>query len=160
MDNSADRSAPTCYCPSAQPDWEGGVVLGVVLGTAQAPRLGHLEVLEPVTDELMALAGPVAPTEVFRIAAPCLGTECTHFDGKDCRLVQRLVTLLPPVIEVLLSCALRPSCRWWQQRGRAACLRCPQVVTDSNYAEMGRIATPGNGASTPRIPADATSDRA
>jgi hypothetical protein len=141
MENGADRLATTPYCPSAQPDWEGGMVLGVVLGTAESPRLAHLEVLQPVTDELMALASPVSPTEVFRIAAPCLGSGCTHFDGTDCRLVQRLVTLLPPVVEVLPPCSLRPSCRWWRQEGKAACLRCPQVVTDSNAAEMGLIAT-------------------
>jgi hypothetical protein len=142
MENSADRSASTTFCPSAQPDWEGAMVLGVVLGTAEAPRLAHLEVLQPVTDEMMALAGPVSPTEVFRIAAPCLGSGCTHFDGTDCRLVRRLVTLLPVVAEMPPPCALRPSCRWWRQEGKAACLRCPQVVTDSNAAEMERIATP------------------
>jgi hypothetical protein len=142
MENSTDRSASTLYCPSAQPDWEGGVVLGVVLGTAEAPRLAHLEVLPPVTDELMTLAGPVSPTEVYRIAAPCLGSGCTHFDGTDCRLAQRIVTLLPPVVEAPPPCALRPSCRWWHQEGRAACLRCPQVVTDSNAADMGLIAMP------------------
>jgi len=118
------------------------VVLGVVLGTAEAPRLAHLEVLPPVTDELMTLAGPVSPTEVYRIAAPCLGSGCTHFDGTDCRLAQRIVTLLPPVVEAPPPCALRPSCRWWHQEGRAACLRCPQVVTDSNAADMGLIAMP------------------
>jgi hypothetical protein len=77
MENGVDRSATTPFCPSAQPDWEGGMILGVVLGTAEAPRLAHLEMLQPVTDELMALAGPVSPTEVFRIAAPCLGSGCT-----------------------------------------------------------------------------------
>jgi hypothetical protein len=150
MANDADREAAPPFCPSAQPDWEGSVVLGVVLGTAEAPRLEHLEVLRPVTDELMALARPVAPTEVFRIAAPCVGSRCTHFDGTDCRLVQRLVTLLPPVVEALPPCTLRPSCRWWQQEGKAACLRCPQVVTDSNSADMERIAQPGPGATADR----------
>lgn len=142
MGNDADREAPPPFCPSAQPDWEGSVVLGVVLGTAEAPRLAHLEVLQPVTEDLMALARPVTPTEVFRIAAPCAGRGCIHFDGADCRLVERLVTLLPPVVEALPPCALRPSCRWWQQEGKAACLRCPQVVTDSNAADMQRIASP------------------
>lgn len=158
MENNADRQVPPPSCPSAQPDWEGSVVLGVVLGTSESPRLAHLEVLQPVTVELMALAYPVEPTEVFRIAAPCLGTGCTHFNGTDCRLVQRLVTLLPPVVEALPTCSLRPSCRWWQQEGKAACLRCPQVVTDSNSADMGRIAMLAAGPSPGITSAPATSD--
>lgn len=160
MENNADHSARTPYCPSAQPDWEGAVVLGVVLGTAEAPRLAHLEVLQPVTDELMALAGPVTPTEIFRIAAPCLGIGCGHFDGTDCRLVQRLVTLLPSVTEALPPCLLRPFCRWWRQEGKSACLRCPQVVTDSNAAEMEQIATPGHEPSPYILAGPATFDRA
>ncbi len=116
------------------------MVLGVVLGTAENPRLVHLDVLQPVTDELMALSAPVTPTEVFRIAAPCVGSGCKHFDGAECRLVRRLVTALPTVSEAVPPCPLRPACRWWQQEGKAACLRCPQVVTDSNYPDMGVIA--------------------
>jgi hypothetical protein len=116
------------------------VVLGVVLGTAEKPRLVPLEVLQPVTAELMALSAPVTPTEVFRVAAPCVGRGCKHFDGADCRLVQRLVALLPPVAEAAPPCPLRPACRWWHQEGRAACLRCPQVVTDSNHPNMAKIA--------------------
>jgi hypothetical protein len=53
-----------------------------------------------------------------------------HFDGHDCRLATRLVQLLPAVVDRLPPCHVRPDCRWWQQEGKAACLRCPQVVTD------------------------------
>jgi hypothetical protein len=140
MENRTIRQPGRPYCPSAQPDWEASVVLGVVLGTADRPRLVHLEVLQPVTEELMALSRPVTPTEVFRIAAPCIANGCKHFDGADCRLANRLAKLLPPVTESLPPCSLRPACRWWQQEGKAACLRCPQVVTDSNYPEMNLIA--------------------
>ena len=30
----------------------------------------------------------------------------------------------------LPACQLRPDCRWWKQEGKAACMRCPLVMTD------------------------------
>jgi len=119
-------------CPSAQPDWEGSKVIGVVGGTADAPEVAYLAEPQPVTDELLALARPVTPTEVFRIAAPCAGTGCKHFSEEQskCKLVEKTVRWAQVVVEKLPACSIRPDCRWWQQEGRAACMRCPQVVTD------------------------------
>lgn len=129
--SNISTSKTQSLCPSAQPDWENSVVLGVVSGTVEEPRLAYLIEPQPVTDELLALTKPVLPTEVLRFAAPCAGIACKHFDGTNCRLVARTVQLLPKVVDVLPACRLRPKCRWWQQEGKAACLRCPQVVTDS-----------------------------
>jgi hypothetical protein len=131
MGRDAD-GAPAPLCPSAQPEMAGAVVLGVVGGTVDDPRLAYLDEPRPVTDEVLALAGPVEPTEVFRIAAPCAGGACRHFDGSSCRLAARTVQLLPIVVDVLPACRIRPECRWWLQEGKAACLRCPQVVTESH----------------------------
>ena len=129
MSERSSMPAPV-LCPSAPPEWEGSVAFGIVGGTVDAPRVGWLTEPLLVTDELLAQAAPVLPTEVFRFAAPCAGHQCSHFDGAECRLVSRTVQLLPPVVDVLPPCSLRPSCRWWQQEGRAACVRCPQVITD------------------------------
>jgi hypothetical protein len=130
MKNNECPEAPT-LCPSARPDMKDSVVFGVVGGTAERPRLAYLTEPRPVTDEVFALSGPVAPTQIFRIAAPCAGHACRHFDGSDCRLATRIVQLLPPVVDGLPPCQLRPDCRWWQQEGKAACLRCPLIVTDT-----------------------------
>jgi hypothetical protein len=130
MQNEAPPGTPP-RCPSAQPHLEGSTVLGVVGGTPDRPRLAYLAEPRPVTDEILALAGPAPPAAIFRFGAPCAGHACRHFDGTNCRLAERVVRLLPPVVEVLPPCHLRPECRWWQQEGKAACLRCPQVVTDS-----------------------------
>lgn len=119
-------------CPSAQPDWPGSILIGVVGGTAGDPRVSNLVTSLPVTSEVLDLAGPVAPTEVFRFAAPCLCKGCAHFQEEDCTLVERVVGLLPPVTSALPHCDIRPDCRWWQQEGAAACRRCPQMVT-KNY---------------------------
>ena len=119
------------FCPSSQPGQEGAFAFGVVGGTVGERRVGYLEGRVPVSDELLAMAAPVKPTEVFRFGAPCSGSRCSHFDGHDCRLVTKLVQLMPPVSKALPACQLRPECRWWKQEGKAACYRCPAIVTDS-----------------------------
>ena len=116
-------------CPSAQPEMLGSVVFGVASGTAEAPRVAYLDRPVPVTPDVLALAKTVSPNEVFRIAAPCAGRACLHFDGSSCGLVTKIVQLVQPVVAGVPPCVLRPECRWWQQEGKAACLRCPQVVT-------------------------------
>lgn len=120
-------------CPSAQPEMEGSVVFGVIAGTVEEPRLSHLVEPQPVTKELLNLSEPVKPTEVFRFAAPCASKQCQHFDGSNCRLATKIVQLMPEVAAQLPPCRLRPACRWWQQEGKAACIRCPQIVSESYY---------------------------
>jgi hypothetical protein len=109
----------------------GSQVFGIVGGSAEEPRVGYLTEPLPVTREVLALAQPVRSGEVFRIAAPCAGHGCQHFDGSRCRLVQRIVRSLPVVVDELPPCALRPACLWFHQEGRAACQRCPQVVSET-----------------------------
>jgi len=43
--------------------------------------------------------------------------------------------MLPEVVDSLPVCTIRPQCRWFRQEGRAACLRCPQIVTGSYEAD-------------------------
>ncbi|NJR64382.1 MAG: nitrogen fixation protein [Leptolyngbyaceae cyanobacterium CRU_2_3] len=126
---TAEETAP--LCPSAQPEMAESVIFGVIKGTLAEPRLTHLAKPRPVTDELLRLASPVKPTEVFRFAAPCANNSCQHFDGSNCRLAKRIVDLLPAVETILPPCQIRSSCRWWQQEGKTACLRCPQIVTET-----------------------------
>jgi hypothetical protein len=150
MNNEILPTSPR-LCPSAQPHQEGSTLLGVVGGTAEQPRIAYLATPRPATEEVLALAGPVAPTAVFRFGAPCAGHACRHFDGTDCRLATRIVQLLPPVVDGLPACHLRPDCLWWQQEGKAACLRCPLIVTDiRNPSElMQQAADPDARAESP-----------
>jgi hypothetical protein len=131
-------------CPSAQPEMEGAVVFGVVGGTADEPWVRYLTERLPATPEVLALTGTAAPAEVYRFGAPCAGGGCRHFDGASCRLATKLVQLTPVASTALPACALRPDCRWWRQEGKAACMRCPVVVT-VNYDpsdELRRAADP------------------
>jgi hypothetical protein len=118
-------------CPSARPDMPGTTVFGVIQGSIGQPRVAFLDQAVPATQELLALSGPVEPTEVFRFAAPCAGNACRHFDGADCSLATRIVQRLPTAVIDPPDCAIRPACRWWLQEGIEACLRCPLVVTES-----------------------------
>lgn len=131
---SADSQAPVPLCPSAQADWKQSVVIGVVSGTVDAPRVIPLPEPLPVTPDLLARVAPVTSGEVFRAAAPCLSAGCIHFKDKRCTLVERVIQALPEVTEELPNCRIRESCRWWRQEGSSACRRCPQVVTDSPFS--------------------------
>lgn len=112
----------------------GARVFGVRRSGPDGPRTGYLDRAVEATPEVLALAGPVPATQVLRMAATCEESCCSHFDGTDCRLARRIVALLPPVVTVLPRCAIRNECRWFAQEGRAACLRCPQVVTEMGDA--------------------------
>jgi hypothetical protein len=131
-------------CPSARADWEGSQIFGVVGGSTSAPKVTYLTETQSPLENIAKLSGKVTPEEVFRIAAPCAEKGCQHFDGADCRLVTRVVKKLATVAENLPPCAIRRECRWWQQEGRDACMRCPQVITDNYHPSelMVAISTP------------------
>ena len=146
----AAEAANRIQCPSARPEMPHSAAFGVVLGSVEQPRVAYMEQTLPVTAELLALAGPVAPTEVFRFAAPCAGRACQHFDGTNCRLATRIVERLPTAVNRLPECAIRPACRWWLQEGEEACFRCPLVATESFGA--AEIAEPLRIAADPTTP--------
>jgi hypothetical protein len=85
----------------------------------------------PASAEVLAMAAPLNPTEVFRLAAICEEHKCPHFDGADCRLASRIVQIMPAVVDSLPPCIIRRDCRWYSQEGGAACKRCPEVTTVS-----------------------------
>lgn len=131
-------------CPSARPETKNSAVFGVVAGTVDEPRVNYFKQPQPVTNELTSLASPVTPTEVFRISGECAGNGCKHFDGQNCRLATRVANELSVVAEVLPPCPIRRDCRWWQQEGKSACMRCPQIITDRYDSSplAGQVAKP------------------
>lgn len=131
-------------CPSAQPDMAGARIFGVLTGSESAPRIAYLKSEVRVPLSALKQLGALAPTQVFRFAASCEEHRCTHFDGKRCRLGDRIVAMLEPIVDALPPCQIRPSCRWFAEQGGAVCLRCPQVVTSIPKADdaLNRAATP------------------
>ena len=118
-------------CPSAQPGMDECRVLGVVQREGPAPMLIYLNQHLPATPDILAMAAPLKPTEVFRLAATCAEHKCPHFDGADCRLATRVVQILPAMVDTLPPCIIRKECRWYSQEGGAACKRCPEITTVS-----------------------------
>lgn len=116
-------------CPSAQPGMDQCKVLGVVQLQGPRPMLEYLKEPLPATPEILAMAAPLKPTEVFRLSATCAEHKCPHFDGTDCRLATRVVRILPAVVDTLPPCNIRKECRWYFQEGSEACKRCPEVTT-------------------------------
>jgi hypothetical protein len=129
--NRVSKKSKSLMCPSAEPEMDGSLIFGIVTGTPEQPELVHLPQVKEIPPELLTLESPVKPTEIFRIAAPCVENNCTHFDGAQCRLISRIVDGLPIVTESLPPCAIRANCRWWQQEGPEACRRCLQIVRDN-----------------------------
>jgi hypothetical protein len=117
-------------CPSSVGTLEESVLIGVVTEHPEGPRVVPTDHAIPVTPDILRMAEPVGPREVFRFASPCLGCKCPHFQNEACQLAKRGVDLLDTVTEDLPKCSIRPFCRWFRQEGAAMCKRCPQVVTE------------------------------
>jgi hypothetical protein len=130
-DAGAEPDSRDLLCPSAQPDVVGAVAIGMVDHASDALEVAFLEKPLPASSDLLAMCGPIRPTEIFRFAAGCQTTACTHWDGQDCKLVDRIVRLVPAGSLVLPKCHIRNGCRWYAQAGREACSRCPQVITQN-----------------------------
>jgi hypothetical protein len=129
------RAEQPLKCPSAQPGMGDVQILGVVSRDAEAARLAYLDETMPATPATLELAAPLDVSQVFRLSARCEEKKCTHFDGMKCQLAVRIAKLLPEVVDHLPACNIRPDCRWFRQEGRAACVRCPQIVTGTHEAD-------------------------
>jgi hypothetical protein len=131
----ARRVEEPLMCPSAQPGMADVQVLGVISRDGATPRLAYVDERIAATPDLLEAAAPAQVSQVFRLAARCEEKKCTHFDGTKCQLAVRIAKLLPESIDALPACSIRPECRWFRQEGRAACLRCPQIMTGNDVAD-------------------------
>jgi hypothetical protein len=120
-------------CPSAQPEMADSVIFAVIGGTVSEPWASYLEQPIVMSDDVARLVEPLHPTEAFRFAAPCAQSGCQHFTEGACSLAARTVEQVAPATATLPPCRIRPRCRWYREQGRAACHRCPLVVT-TDYA--------------------------
>jgi hypothetical protein len=133
-------------CPSARPDQEGAAIIGIVRRSDASASVDILPETVKVSLLIDLIPASVQPGEVLRFAAPCMESQCIHFSKSQCQLAKRIVGLLPEVDEPLRKCAIRPTCRWWHQEGRAACQRCPRIITEPYITTetMREVAQPPN----------------
>jgi hypothetical protein len=137
-------SGKALYCPSAQPDMQDARVLGVVTGSADAPRIAYLKADADVGGAMMEKLGSLDPTHVFRFSAKCEEHRCGQFKDGRCGLGKRIAAGLDPVVSTLPPCLIRSTCRWHAEEGDSICYRCPQVVTlvAEGSARLNKVAAP------------------
>ena len=125
-------------CPSAPAHPGTSVLIGVLSGTREEPRIVPTREAMPVDQEIIELARPVSPGEVFRFADTCQTSACIHFKNAACQIAARSTELLDEVTQRLPHCPIRAQCRWFHQEGPDMCRRCPQIVT-KQYAPSAAV---------------------
>ena len=124
-------------CPS-RACGEGALLLGVMTSQGQ---LAYLHPPVPVDAEFAPReAAGGTPERRYRFTGPCIEAGCPQWTGSGCGVADLAagpVNLgLPASPRRLPACGIRHSCRWYFQRGSAACAVCPLIVAD-----MGGIET-------------------
>ena len=131
-------------CPSA-PCQEGALLLGVV---APDGTVAYVQPPTRVSAEFADRARSLGhPERRFRFANTCVEADCPQWTGRGCGVID--ITIGPPPDEsaameppagdakpaaakvALPACVIRRSCRWYAQRGPAACAVCPLIVADT-----------------------------
>jgi len=136
------RSGARHACPSALCR-EGSLLLGVV---TPGGTVGYVQPPTRIGADFVERAQAMGhPERRFRFSADCVEAACPQWTGGGCAVVDiaiqtapagSLAAAQPPDPAVLPACAIRHSCRWYAQRGAAACAVCPTVIAD-----MGGTAT-------------------
>jgi hypothetical protein len=122
-------------CPSG-PCQEGAILLGVMTPSG---RLAYVQPPTKISAEFVARARAMGRPEArFRFSVPCREAGCPQWTGDGCAVVDMVIdaTAVDPACSSLPTCAIRHSCRWYSQRGPAACSVCPLIVAD-----VGGVAT-------------------
>jgi hypothetical protein len=124
--------APKPQCPSAPEYWPEARTFGIIGGTPEQPWVRYLS--KPLPGVPRNLPDGVSPRAVVRISANCQEGGCRHWTGDACSLAKRVIEQFDPVVVRVPPCSIRPSCLWFNQEGKAACLRCPGIATDRGMA--------------------------
>ena len=140
----APKSCPSALCE------EDALLLGVV-----GPD-GAVAYLQPPTrvsaDFVRQAQARGRPERSFRFSAPCREAGCPQWTGQGCGVIDIMIGSRPeePATEPatgptagpgagpgavrgahLPACGIRRTCRWFAQRGAAACGVCPLIVADA-----------------------------
>lgn len=116
-------------CPSTTLQ-HATVLLGVVGADG---RVHYTSPPLPIDDRFRAKAASTGRAEArFRFAGTCVESRCGQWTGTRCGVIDSLLGQADDGLDTeLRPCAVRRDCRWFAQRGAAACRVCPWVVTDS-----------------------------
>ncbi|MEV4514396.1 hypothetical protein AB0K00_36225 [Dactylosporangium sp. NPDC049525] len=125
----------TCPSSSCTP---GNLLIGIVRPDGTLAGVSPPLELDTTFVE-RAQAGERAPEARMRFAGPCVTSRCRQWTGDRCGVADLIADAAPGAGQEpagLPPCPIRATCRWWAQRGAAACRICPSVVhtwrTDPN----------------------------
>jgi hypothetical protein len=119
-------------CPSA-PAEPGVILLGI---KGAEGRIVPMRTAMKVDREFLDAAAQAGPPEArMRFAAPCQKGACAQWTGTHCGVAARVLEHMAAHPDLLRSdgvqpCLIRATCRWFAERGAAACQACDLVVTD------------------------------
>jgi hypothetical protein len=118
-------------CPSARAE-PGALLLGLVGAEGRVKPLRTAMAVDAGFIEGARESGP--PEARMRFANACVKGACAQWTGHHCGVIERVLTHLgqPPAPAALPPCLIRATCRWFAERGAAACGVCDQVVTDNS----------------------------
>lgn len=137
-------------CPST-PCRSGASVLGVTTGVGRLAYLPMPVFVDSAFEARLEASG--RPESRYRFTGPCVEGECAQWTGARCGVIDHVLddppgperagaagTALPGPF--LPSCGIRADCRWFAQRGAAACAACPSIVTDVGGSATYRSTRP------------------
>jgi hypothetical protein len=104
-------------------------------------RLAYVQPPTRVNAEFVADARALGrPESRFRFSTPCIEAGCPQWNGEGCAVIDKVIEeeSQETAPAKLPSCAIRSTCRWFSQRGAAACAVCPLVVADIGGRETYR----------------------
>ncbi|WP_432840898.1 hypothetical protein [Dactylosporangium sp. CA-092794] len=119
--------SPARTCPSSMCA-PGNLLIGVVRpdGTL-APVRPPLELDAVFVDR--ATAGERPAEARMRFAGPCVTSQCRHWRDQRCGVADLAADAAAAGVPAELpACPIRATCRWWAQRGAAACRVCQTIV--------------------------------
>lgn len=116
----------------------GAELFGVVNLNGRVAYLSPTVLVDAALVESTSRDG--AAERAYRFSEPCAEHECAQWDADHCTLIDRVLESAADHVPVglpLPACPIRRTCRWFSQRGTAACRVCPIVLTESRPASDG-----------------------
>jgi hypothetical protein len=121
--------AEKILCPSA-PCHEGAILVGIVMPDGRVAFASDRVVVD---GEFVQIARQGrSPESRFRFGSACAKSGCAQWTGERCGVIDSVLEAAPGEAGAseLPECSIRHQCRWFNQRGAAACAVCPEVLTD------------------------------
>lgn len=122
-------SSEKLLCPSHRCE-TGSILLGIVMRDGRVAFSSERIV---VSEEFVQIASQGrTPEKRFRFGGNCVQAGCKQWTDGQCGVIEKVVADVDTSNEPagLPECSIRPECRWFDQRGPAACAACPLVITD------------------------------